>query len=241
MNRPYTICTLSVSAEAHIDGDFSKMPEVAAASAVFRQRWLDMQADAIVYGASTMALFTKGKVTDLPKTQTVYPREDFIRPFEGNRYYVVMDPTGTLAYESNIIPSIKGRGIHGIIHALCESVSDDYLAYLQKKEISYIFCGKKDFDPEKMMTKAYALFGIKKAILSGGAIADWTMLSNGLIDEIQTMVIPAVDGDPHSHTLFRRMEGMKSSPVALKLEKVEITAGDGLLVTYRPKNAKENQ
>ena len=91
-----------------------------------------------------------------------------------------------------------------------------------------------------MMEKAYALFGIQKAILSGGAYADWTMLANGLIDEIQTMYLPVIDGDPHSHTLFRRMDNMASAPVALQLEQVEVVAGDGLLVTYRPKNARAN-
>ncbi len=240
MNRPYTICYLNVSAEAHIDGDFGRLPETSAASAVFRQRWLDMKADAIVYGATTMAMFADGKVANLPKAQAAYPRADHIAPRKEKRYYIVIDPMGSIAYRGSTIPSIRGRGIHGIIHALCETVSDDYLAYLQSKGISYIFCGKEAFDSVVMMEKAYALFGIQKAILSGGAYADWTMLANGLIDEIQTMYLPVIDGDPHSHTLFRRLDGMESAPVALKLEKVEVVAGDGLLVTYRPKNAKIN-
>ena len=240
MNRPYTICYLNVSAEAHIDGDFGKLPEAAAASDVFRQRWLDMNADAIIYGATTMAMFANGKLTDLPKVQTIYPHEDYIAPCEEKRYYIAIDPMGSIAYDGNIIPSIKGRGVHGVIHALCESVSDDYLAYLREKRISYIFCGKKEFLPDVMMEKAYTLFGVKKAILSGGAYADWTMLSHGLIDEIQAMYLPVVDGDPHSHTLFRRMDGMESAPVALELKNVEIIAGDGLLVTYCPKNVKPN-
>ena len=147
---------------------------------------------------------------------------------------------GSIAYRGSTIPSIRGRGIHSVIHALCETVSDDYLAYLQSKGISYLFCGKETFDPVILMEKAYTRFGIRKAILSGGAYADWTMLASGLIDEIQTMYLPVIDGDPHSHTLFRRMDGMESAPVALKLDHVEVVAGDGLLVTYRPKNARRN-
>ena len=76
MNRPYTICYLNVSAEAHIDGDFGRLPEAAPASDVFRQRWLVMNADAIVYGATTMAMFADGKIADLPKALRRYPRED---------------------------------------------------------------------------------------------------------------------------------------------------------------------
>lgn len=241
MNRPYTICYLNVSAESHIDGDFGRLPEAAPASEVFRSRWLEMKADAIIYGATTMAMFADGKVNDLPKVQGAYPRKDHIAPCKEKRYYIAIDPMGSIAYSGSTIPSIRGRGIHGVIHALCEAVSDDYLAYLQSKGISYIFCGKEAFDPVIMMEKAYALFGIKKAILSGGAYADWTMLANGLIDEIRTMYLPVIDGDPHSHTLFRRLDGMESTPVALTLKNVEVVAGDGLLVTYLPKNVKINE
>lgn len=240
MNRPYTVCYLNVSAEAHIDGDFGKLPEAAPGSQVFRQRWLDMHADAIVYGAATMALFTEGWVENLPKARLSYDREDYITPCDISRYYIAVAPDGGIAYRDKYIPSIRDRGLHGIIHALTENISDDYLEYLRSKKISYIFCGKERFDPVMMMEKVYSLFGVKKAILSGGAYADWTLLSQGLVDELKIIYLPVVDGDPTSHTLFRRMEGMESTPVALKLENVEIVDGDGLLVTYKPKNAVEN-
>lgn len=239
MNRPYTICYLNVSAEAHIDGDFGKLPEAGPGSAVFRKRWRDFHADAIIYGANTMAMFAKGFLEELPKAQAQYTRKDFIVPCSMNRYYIAVSPDGRIAYEDNQIPDIRGRGIHGIIHALTEDVSDDYLEYLQSKQISYIFCGREKFDPVLMMEKAYTLFGIRKAILSGGAYADWTLLSCGLIDEIQIMYLPVVDGGPDSHTLFRRMEGMEPNPVALQLLGAEVVDGDGLLVTYRPKNIRE--
>ena len=74
MNRPYTICYLNVSAEAHIDGDFGKLPEAEPGSAVFRSRWLDFKADAIVYGANTMAMFAEGFLKELPQAHKVYAR-----------------------------------------------------------------------------------------------------------------------------------------------------------------------
>ena len=241
MNRPYTVCYLNVSAEAHIDGDFGKLPEAKPGSAVFRSRWHDFKADAIVYGATTMAMFAAGFDPELPKSQTVYAREDSIVPCDVGRYYIAISPYEHIAYKSNLMPDIRGRGIHGIIHALTENVSDDYLAYLREKRISYIFCGRETFDPVIMMRKAYELFGIQKAILSGGAYADWTLLSHGLIDEIQIMYLPVVDGDPRSNTLCRRMENEPPMPVALRLVDVQIVDGDGLLVTYKPKNIKEEQ
>lgn len=240
MNRPYTICYLNVSAEAHIDGDFGKLPEAEPGSAVFRSRWLDFKADAIVYGATTMAMFASGFMNDLPEAQNKYAREDYIACDVG-RYYIAISPKGEIAYSDNRIPDIRGRGIHGIIHALTENISDDYLEYLRQKQISYIFCGKTEFEPVLMMEKAYSLFGIRKAILSGGAYADWTLLSYGLVDELKIMYLPVVDGDPSSHTIFRRMQGTDARPVALKLVATEVVDGDGLLVTYYPKNVRKEQ
>ena len=57
MKRPHVTCYLNVSAEGHIDGEFMKAEASEKATAVFRQRWLDMEPDAVIYGSSTMALF----------------------------------------------------------------------------------------------------------------------------------------------------------------------------------------
>lgn len=239
MNRPYITCYLNISMEGHIDGDFGRLPEAAPASAFFRQHWLDMHPDATIYGAVTMALFTAGWVSELPKAKNTYLREDYVAPCETGRYYVCISPDGGIAYDSPTI-DVRNRGVQGIIHVLTENISDDYLEYLREHGISYIFCGKEAFDPVLMVEKLYDKFGIKKAIISGGAYADWTLLSRGLIDEIKVMLVPVVDGDPNSHTLFKRMEGDESHPVALSLVSAEQIEGDGLMITYKPKNIREN-
>ena len=92
-----------------------------------------------------------------------------------DRYYIAMDPKGSIAYEGPCIDT-RGRGPHGVIHVLTENVADSYLHYLREKGISYIFCGKEKLDPVTMMEKAHSLFGLQKVILSGGAYTDWTLL-----------------------------------------------------------------
>jgi len=223
--------------EGHIDGDFGRLPEAVPATEVFRQRWLDMHADATIYGAVTMAMFAAGRVDKLPKAQKTYLREDYTAPCETGRYYVAISPDGGIAYDSPTI-DVRNRGVHGIIHVLTEDISDGYLEYLREHGISYIFCGKEKLDSVLMMEKLYDQFNLRKIIISGGAYADWTLLSHGLIDEIKVMLVPVVDGDPTSHTLFKRMEGEESNPVALTLVSAEQVEGDGLMLTYKPKNAR---
>ena len=242
MNRPYTICYLNCSADGHIDGEFMRSEEFNIPTGIFRQKWLDMNADCTIYGAVTMAQFADGFLRDkepLPAADQIYPREDYIAPCDASKYFLAINTKGTVAYDSKYIDK-RGRGKHGIIHVLTENISDDYLAYLRRMEISYIFCGKEKLDPIVMMEKAYSLFGIRKAIISGGAYADWTLLEKGLIDEMITMFNPVVDGNPTAHSIFLRSEGMTPATVGLKLVSAEPTEGDGLLVTYIPKNARPN-
>ena len=242
MDRPYTICYLNCSADGHIDGEFMRSEEFAVPTDIFRRKWLEMDADCTVYGAVTMAQFADGFLKDhepLPPADRHYPREDYIAPCDAKKYYLAVNTKGTVAYTSNYIEA-RGRGRHGIIHALTENISDEYLAYLRRKEISYIFCGRETLDPVVMMQKAYALFGLKKAIVSGGAYTDWTLLEKGLIDEITMMLNPVVDGNPSAHSVFLRSDGMLPTSVGLRFAGAEPTRGDGLLVTYIPKNIRPN-
>ena len=46
--------------------------------------------------------------------------------------------------------------------------------------------------------------------------------------------------DKKQQDIFLRSEGMPPASVGLKLVSAEITEGDGLLVTYIPKNVRPN-
>lgn len=239
MVRPYTICYLNCSADGRIDGEFFRAPESQEPTAIFRRRWLDMQADAIIYGAVTMAQFAGGMAAG-PNSpwmceREIFPKTDFVAPCRVSHYYVAVNIRGTICYDSPYIDK-KGRGEHGIIHVLTEDVSDSYVAYLHRLGISYIFCGKKALEAGTMMDKLYRLFGIKKAIVSGGAYADWSLLEKGLIDEVILLLNPVVDGNPSAHPVFMRSPGMEAKAVGLELVEVEVVAGGGVFLTYRPKN-----
>ena len=49
-----------------------KSPAAAQTTEVFRQRWLEMGADAILYGAVTMAMFAQGRLKEpLPEKDII--------------------------------------------------------------------------------------------------------------------------------------------------------------------------
>ena len=240
MDRPYTVCYLNCSADGHIDGEFFRSDEIRQTMDIFRKRWLDYQADAIIYGAVTMRMFAAGNWCGSQKEPAAMECADHRSEAQAEKYYVVIDPEGTVAYDSPYI-DVRGRGKHGVIHAVTAKTSGAYLEYLRNCGISYIFCGTDRFDPAVMMRKIYQLFGVRKAILSGGAYADWTMLSEGLVDELTLMFSPVADGNPTAHSVFMRSEGMEAKSVGMELAGIERTDGDAFFVTYRPKNTLKNE
>lgn len=54
-------------------------------------------------------------------------------------------------------------------------VSDDYIAYLHSKEISYIF-GSEALDLALVMQKLHDLLRIDRLMICGGGIVDYTFL-----------------------------------------------------------------
>lgn len=60
--------------------------------------------------------------------------------------------------------------MHLHVEVLCETVSDEYLAYLQDIGVSYIFAGKDQLNVMLAVEKLSKLFGIKKLMLEGGSI-----------------------------------------------------------------------
>ena len=61
-----------------------------------------------------------------------------------------------------------------VIELLTEATPDEYKAYLREKGVSYVIAGSKELDCRIAMEKLYSLFHIKKLLLCGGGIADWS-------------------------------------------------------------------
>ena len=124
-----------------------------------------------------------------------------------------------------------------MIEVLLESVSDDYIAYLRRLDISYIFAGRETLDPALCMDKLCRLFGIEKLMICGGGIVDYTFLQAGLIDELSLVVVPLTDGATDVATVFDRSPFVpETAAIAFKLLEVKMMPGDGVWLRYQPKN-----
>lgn len=153
-------------------------------------------------------------------------REDFVAPGDFDSYAFAVDPRGRLAWESGDVD-----GDH-VVAILSERVSDEYLASLRERGVSYLLAGKRDVDLPLALDKVGERFGVRTLLLEGGGRINGGMLRAGLIDEVSLLLAPVADGRAGMPSLFD-VDGDDAAPHRLALEAVERRADDVLWLRYR--------
>jgi 2,5-diamino-6-(ribosylamino)-4(3H)-pyrimidinone 5'-phosphate reductase len=141
---------------------------------------------------------------------------------------IALDPSGKLTWKSGSIDE------EHVITVLTEQVSDDYLAFLQSKGVSYLFGGKTEVNLKKVLEKLRKEFGIQKLLLEGGGKINGSFLAADLIDELSVLVAPIADGAIGTPSLFDAREG-RGPARHLKLVSVEKRKGDLVWLRYKLK------
>ncbi len=227
MDRPYIICHMVTSIDGKTTGKFfeSSWPAGDEYERIHRE----YDADAWLCGRVTMEEnFTGGLASDLTgKPSEPLGRDDYVAVADARRFAVAIDSHGKLGWPGNSID-----GDH-VVEVLAENVSNEYLAYLRDKKISYIFGGKDMLDFAVVAEKLKKLFSIEKILLEGGGVINGSFLAERLIDEISWLIIPGVDGGSDAHTTFEAF-GSASTAAAVEfaLKDVKKVAGDGVWITY---------
>jgi riboflavin biosynthesis pyrimidine reductase len=235
--RPRVICHMAASLDGRIVlGGWSP----AVASAV-RREYEEVHAsyepDGWICGRVTMEPFAGSlrPETEIAREQTSgAAREDFHAPGDFDSFAFAIDPSGRLAWETNDID-----GDH-VVAILSGRVSDEYLAFLRARGVSYLLAGERDVDLPLAMEKVGRRFGVKTLMLEGGGRINGGMLAAGLIDEVSVLVAPAVDGRVGTPALFD-LGGDGAVSSRLVLEHVEQRADDVLWLRYRVEPRSEGK
>src|SRR5256885_15303102 len=210
---------------ASVDGRIvaDKWPDAPAVRHEYEQIHASYAADGWMCGRVTMEPFAGGvrSDADVAREYTGAARQDFTAPGGHESFAVAIDPRGRLAWESNDID-----GDH-VIAVLCERVSDEYLAFLRERGVSYVLAGKTDVDLALALEKIGARFGVRTLMLEGGGRVNGGMLAAGLIDEVSILVAPVADGRIGTPALFD-VDGDVVTPRRLVLDNVERRADDVL-------------
>lgn len=207
MDRPYIICHMLVSYNNKISGGFMFTPEAAGLIAEYGRIDREFNANAWLCGKTTMEEFTGGLQPD-GTIKAKFSKEDYVAKKDVGQYVVVTDAMGEIGYAKPYLE--KGGRKSYIIELLTYGVSDEYVAYLRKMGISYIFAGEKELNLALAMQKLKSLFGIKLLVSHGGGYTNGTFLKAGLIDELSLVRVPLVEDNDKEVSLFGKEEVQQS-------------------------------
>lgn len=237
MDRPFVVCHMLSSLDGKIDGEFFSVPECRPALAEYGNLRGFYGCQATLYGTTTMIdSYSDGMVWELPEISAHYAKEDYVAPSDVKNYIVSIDTKGILKWTSNCI-SKKERSKAHVIEVLTQEVSEDYLAYLRKFDISYIFAGKKQLDPGTLLRKLKQKFSVELMMIAGGGTINWTFLQAGMIDELSLVIAPVADGSNTAVSIFEKSDFLPGGrPVGFALKEIKQIEGGILWLRYVPEN-----
>lgn len=235
MNRPYILCNMLTALDGKITGPYMFDEYARKIMDAYDRIHESFGAKAWMCGRKTMEEnFTLGQKPDLQKVDEKIPRTDFIAKKDALVYCLSVDIKGKLGWPANTIAPYNGRAEAHVVEILTEQVSDEFLAFLQRMEISYLFAGKEELDIELLLEKVKNVLGADLLLLEGGGSLNGSFLEKGLIDELSLVLTPIADGAVHTPTLFEaKADPIEYPAMKFELKSVEKLDGDGLWIRYK--------
>lgn len=225
--RPYVICHMVPSVDGRIVTTNWKLPDRLYSE--YERTAATFEADGWIIGRISMAPYAGKSRVPVRQRPRRIARKDFIARRDAQSHAIVLDPSGKLTWKSGAIDD------EHVITVLSEQVSDDYLAFLQSKGVSYLFGGRTELNLKRVLEKLRKEFGIKTLLLEGGGKINGSFLAADLIDELSILVAPVADGAIGTPSLFDAREG-KGPARTLKLISFERRRGDVMWLRYRLKS-----
>ncbi len=221
--KPHVICLMASSVDGRTH--HSRWRPKGAGSEWFEKIHDELGGDAWLIGRVTGSEFAKGKPYPAT-TAEKFPRENWFARRDAKAFGIVLDAHGKIGWGRSDI------GGDPIVVVLTESVPDAHLAGLRGEGVSYIFAGKSEIDLTLTLDILNRELGVKRLLLEGGGSANGAFLRAGLVDELNLILCPAVDGARGAPIVFdsTEAESEQRAPVtAMTLESTR-PLGDGVLL-----------
>lgn len=225
--KPHILCLMMTS----IDGRVRTQDwAIDAPSEIFESAHDELDGDAWMVGRVTLAEDFDGE-GEWQKGLATGPieRTNWFANREADGYAIAIDRSGKLNWKSDNID-----GEH-YVAVLSRQVSDDYLAFLRKVGVSYIFGGDDEIDFAHVVEVLNTELGIQRLLLEGGGGINGSVLNAGLVDEVLVFVLPLTDGRPDAPSLFD-IAGPWNGSRRLELIDHEVREGGILKLHYRVDN-----
>jgi riboflavin biosynthesis pyrimidine reductase len=229
--KPHVACLMVCSVDGRTLN--SRWRPKRAGGELFERIHDELAGDAWLVGRVTGQEFSKGNAYPASVTAR-FPREPWFARRDAKAYGVVLDAHGKIVWGRSDI------GGDPIVVILSEDVPDAHLAGLRSEGVSWIFAGKSKLDLALALDILNRELGVKRLLLEGGGGANGAFLRAGLVDELNLVICPAVDGAKGAPSVFDSTEAETDhrAPVtAMTLESSKALDGGAMLLRYRIENA----
>lgn len=206
MTRPYIVCYMMTSLDGRIDCDMvGKLKGVEEYYSVLKEYDLPTTVSGRVTAELELAL--PGKF-EAKENTAAYGKTGFSRKKDAAGYEVVVDTKGTLLWKD------AADMEKPYLIVMSEQVSEEYLAYLDSRHISWIVCGKDHIDLSGASEILANEFGVKRMGIVGGPAINTAFLEAGLLDEVSVLIGLGIDGRSEMPPVFNGRK-MEQEPVPL--------------------------
>lgn len=160
-----------------------------------------LNGDAWLVGRVTMAEMSKAAAHP-PANPGAVRRPVHVATKEAKTFAIGLDPSGKVHFAKGDV-----GGDHAIV-LLGKDVPDSHLAELAGDGVSYIVADKSEVDLAAALDTLAREFGIKHVVLEGGAVTNGAFLVAGLVDELNVLVAPALDGGENVQGIVAWRDGL---------------------------------
>ena len=182
-SRPYVILNSAMSVDGKI-ATRSRESRLSSQQDLKRVHRLRSRVDGIMVGLGTI-------LADDPKLTIKYYRGR-------NPTRIIVDGLARTPSDAYVVRT--ARSIHTII-AVTSKASTGNIHRLKKLGVTVLVCGRGKLVSLRLLMRRVMRLGIRKILLEGGGTLNWSMLSQGLVDEVSVAVSPLIFGGKEAVTL----------------------------------------
>ena len=227
MNKPYIVCYMMTSVDGRSDCDrVAQLPGVEDYYPLLDE--LNLQS--AISGKTTAQLELAESGEFKPESNTPFGRETVSKKADSkNGYTIVVDTKGTLLWKHDS----EYDKPHILI--ISKQVSQEYLSYLDEKNISYIVTGDTQIDLAAACKNLRETFGIDRLGIVGGPAINTAFLDAGLLDEVIVLIGAGIDGRASFPPVFNREDNANVSPIPLQLIEAKAYDSGAVFIRYKIK------
>ncbi len=225
MTKPYIVCYMMTSVDGRIDCEMTgSLPGVEEYYPLLEE----FNFDGVISGRVTAELEIAEKGKFVPQDNTTVLCETVSNKSTNKKFEIIVDTKGTLLWKND------SEYDEHILIITSEQVSKEYLAYLNKKGISYIATGKDKIDLARAVEILKYTFGIDRLGVVGGPAINTAFLDADLLDEVIILIGAGIDGRASFPPVFNRADnGTPLKP--LKLISAKTYDSGAVLIRYSTK------